>query len=138
MRHTVCRALQKSTNAHDSSSNENGLLSSKIVAKDESSNGAKETANVVDGGDCGHHGRVVPYVEGVQEVIRYDDSAKHTLIVTKLCKTVGQQDEQIGCIEMFRTRVMSVAHATVTQNVSHPPRNPKYLFSPFSIVSLAQ
>lgn len=49
MGHAVCCALEDCTDAHDCCPDQDGLLSAKIVAKYESSDGTEEAADVVDG-----------------------------------------------------------------------------------------
>jgi len=108
MWHAVCCTLENRTDAHDCCSDEDSLLSTEIIAEDESRNGAKETANIVDclnrKGSCQlsvpgvvwrllpqvsyrdsrFHADVVADVECIQKVISNDNTAKHALIVAEL------------------------------------------------------
>jgi hypothetical protein len=84
MGYAVCRALEKSTDAHYGRSDENCLLTAEVVAEYECCDGAKKAADVVDCCDGRFHADIVANAQCVQEVVRYDNTAEYTLIVAEL------------------------------------------------------
>ena len=72
--HAEGRNLQDGADGHDGGTNEDRVAATETLAEGEGGDGAKEAANVVDGGDGGEHGGVfgAGEVERVEEVLGDD------------------------------------------------------------------
>ena len=134
VRHAVRRALQQSADTHDCRADEDCVLAAHVVAEDERGDCTEETTNVVDRGYCALHAYVVTDAESVEEVASYNDTSEDTLVVTELWSfSLANGDFFSQGRRHQHTRVISVAQATVTQKVNHPPLKPKYR-SPFIVL----
>jgi hypothetical protein len=100
MGYAVCRALEKSTDAHYGRSDENCLLTAEVVAEYECCDSAKKAADVVDCCDGRFHADVVADAQGVQEVVGYDNTAEYTLIVAELGRSCQHISANIGIQSM--------------------------------------
>lgn len=85
VRDTKCRALQNGPNAHDSSAEKDSVLPAKRFADDEGANGTEETSDIIDSRDCTEKTGVVAQFEGVEKVLRHNNTAEHALVVTEQC-----------------------------------------------------
>jgi hypothetical protein len=124
--------LQQSADTHDRRADEDCVLTAHVVAEDERGDCAEKAANVVDRGYCALHADVVAYAECVEEVACDDNATEDALIVAELWSfSLAIGDTFLRTWRRHQhTRVISVAQATVTQKVNHPPLKPKYR-SPF-------
>lgn len=83
LRHSIGCDLKDGADRHDGGTEKDRSLSSKNVSNEVGQDGAEEAANVVYRCYCAEERTVVPQVESIEKVVRYNHASKNTLIIAE-------------------------------------------------------